>query len=54
MVWRRPLLFSWVCDVSIGDDIVDFVPRYTREQSARADELAHRLKIYVDAEDHTP
>ena len=37
--------------VPIEDSMVDSVPRYTKEQSARATELARRLQLVVEAED---
>ena len=37
--------------IPIEDSLVDSVPRYTKEQSARATELARRLQLVVEAED---
>ena len=36
--------------VSIGDDMVDILPDYTDEQSARAADLARRLQLVVEAD----
>ena len=37
--------------ISIDDSLVETIPVYTDEQSARADELARRLQKVVDAQD---
>ena len=36
-------------DVSIGDDVLDYVPDYAGENSARTGELARQLQIVVEA-----
>ena len=37
--------------VPIQDSMVDSVPRYTKERSVRATELARQLQLVVEAED---
>ena len=40
--------------IPIEDSLVDSVPRYTKEQSARATDLARRLQLVVETENFSP